>query len=428
MVHNLCKRPHCLVTLIFVGVAESRAGGKVQEQLGLSELHGGYEDTARHEQYDFQKSRYHQKIRANTSSYALPERLQNSPASCTPQLLRTDLLSSAGDFYETTDGNYYFEPAACLLRRLSGHEARQCLAGRHLDFIGDSVTRYQYMSLVDFLSQKQYQAPYGDAPGSPSMSMYWEWGDWSSFYQGSQQKLAQAVDATAVEACRCRRSDTPQTFTQEHQAGRIKEDREFILVASPNNASDRPGETIRISYEQVYDLPTFHQAGLHGLIQSLRHRQLLTGPPSTVIMNQGIWAYGSGDLDHTSDPYRQTALQSIIDMGDTLVSSLSNTELLWKTTSVAVDDREPLFAIINANTVTAAEKSKHWTVYNVRSISEAAIRQGLDFMTDNLHFIPLIYEQFNDLLLNMMCNTDNTWYEAKKSPGSVLQRLMSSSA
>lgn len=101
------------------------------------------------------------------------------------------------------------------------------------------ICRYQYMSLVDFLSQMRYQAPYGEAPGSPSMSMYWEWGSWSDFYQGSQQKLAQAVDATALEACRCHRSDTPQTFTQEHQAGRIKEDREFILAASPINETDR---------------------------------------------------------------------------------------------------------------------------------------------------------------------------------------------
>ena len=93
------------------------------------------------------------------------------------------------------------------------------------------------MSLVDFLSQKRYQAPYGEAPGSPSMSMYWEWGDWSSYYKGSSEKLAQAVDAEALEACRCYRSDTPQTFTQEHQAGRIKEDREFILA--PRNSSER---------------------------------------------------------------------------------------------------------------------------------------------------------------------------------------------
>lgn len=130
-------------------------------------------------------------------------------------------------------------------------------------------------------------------------------------------------------------------------------------------------------------------------------------------MNQGLWAYGSGDLDHTSDPYRTAALQSTIDMGATLAETLNRTELLWKTTTVAADDLEPLYAAINANTVEAAMKSKAWTLYDVRSITEAAAHQGLDFMTDNLHFIPLMYEQFNDLLLNMVCSLDNTWYGAK---------------
>lgn len=121
---------------------------QAQEQSGidLAALHGGFEDTARHEQYDFQQSRYFQKIRANTSSYTLPERLATSPAACSPELLRKSLLSSVGDFYETPDGNYYFEPKACRLRRLTGDQARQCLAGRHLDFIGDSVTRQEPQS------------------------------------------------------------------------------------------------------------------------------------------------------------------------------------------------------------------------------------------------------------------------------------------
>ncbi len=69
--------------------------------------------------------------------------------------------------------------------------------------------------------------------------MYWEWGDWSSYYKGSSEKLGRAVDATALEACHCHRLDTPQTFTVEHQAGRIKEDREFILMPSPTNATAR---------------------------------------------------------------------------------------------------------------------------------------------------------------------------------------------
>ncbi|KAK9845627.1 hypothetical protein WJX84_001488 [Apatococcus fuscideae] len=369
------------LTLLTTGQALKSCGNiescrrELLQQTNL-DLHGGFGDATRHEQYDFHQSEYYQKIRSNTSSYTLPERPQ-SPAECTPELLHTGLLEAGGSFYSSPDGHYYFEPAMCRLRRLSGKEARQCLSGRHIDFIGDSVTRYQYMSLVDFLSQMRYQAPYGANPQSPSMSMYWEWGDWAKFYQGSQDKLAQAVEATVKET------------------------------------SEPAPELIRVSYEQIYDLPTFHQAGLHGLIQALRHRQLTTGPPSAVIMNQGLWAYGSGDLDHTSDPYRTAALQSTIDMGATLAETLNRTKLLWKTTTVAADDLEPLYAAINANTVEAAMKSKAWTLYDVRSITEAAAHQGLDFMTDNLHFIPLMYEQFNDLLLNMVCNLDNTWYGAK---------------
>ena len=145
-------------------------------------------------------------------------------------------------------------------------------------------------------------------------------------------------------------------------------------------------DMIRVSYQQIYDLPTFHQAGLHGLIQALRHRLITTGAPSTVIMNQGLWAYGSGDLDHDSDPYRKAALESIIEMGATLAAKLNSTELLWKTTTVALDDREPLYAIVNGHSVEAAINSKAWTLYDVRSITEAASRQGLDFTTDNLAF------------------------------------------
>ncbi len=184
------------------------------------------------------------------------------------------------------------------------------------------------------------------------------------------------------------------------------------LVLSRSDGPQPAPDMIRVSYQQIYDLPTFHQAGLHGLLQALRHRLITTGAPSTVVMNQGLWAYGSGDLDYDSDPYRKSALESIIDMGATLVSKLSETELFWKTTTVSADDREPLYAIVNGIAVDAAIESKAWTLYDVRSITEAASRQGLDFMTDNLHFIPLMYEQFNDLLLNLLCDQDNQWFGA----------------
>lgn len=113
------------------------------EELGqvASVSHGGFDDLPRHEQYDFRTSSYYQKVRTNSSSFTLQERLESDVAYCTPELLHTGLLKSPGAFYETPDGQYYFEPDECRLRRFSGQQVRECFAGRHVDFLGDSVTR-----------------------------------------------------------------------------------------------------------------------------------------------------------------------------------------------------------------------------------------------------------------------------------------------
>ena len=118
-------------------------------QQSISDHHGGFEDATRHEQYDFQQSANYQKIQSNTSSYVLPERNQDSSPACTPELLHTGLLEAGGALYGTADGHYYFEPAECRLRRLSGQQARSCLSGRHIDFVGDSVIRRVRRLLVN---------------------------------------------------------------------------------------------------------------------------------------------------------------------------------------------------------------------------------------------------------------------------------------
>lgn len=46
-----------------------------------------------------------------------------------------------------------------------------------------------------------------------------------------------------------------------------------------------------------------------------------------------------------------------------------------------------------------------WGLLDVRGMTTNAMRQGLDFYSfDQVHFHPVMYEQFNDLLLNMLCN------------------------
>ena len=47
-------------------------------------------------------------------------------------------------------------PLTCRLKRYTAQEASQCLAGKSVLFIGDSLTRYQYLSLVYFLEYDRY--------------------------------------------------------------------------------------------------------------------------------------------------------------------------------------------------------------------------------------------------------------------------------
>ena len=44
----------------------------------------------------------------------------------------------------------------CTLKRYTADEAKQCLASKHVMFLGDSLTRYQFFSFVHFLDKGQY--------------------------------------------------------------------------------------------------------------------------------------------------------------------------------------------------------------------------------------------------------------------------------
>lgn len=47
-------------------------------------------------------------------------------------------------------------PSTCLLKRYTAHEAGQCLKNKHALFVGDSLTRYQFLSLAYFLEHKKW--------------------------------------------------------------------------------------------------------------------------------------------------------------------------------------------------------------------------------------------------------------------------------
>ena len=61
---------------------------------------------------------------------------------CKPAHLKLQPDFEMGQWYaHPITKHLFWEPQGCRLRRLTAFEARQCLSGRHLGFVGDSVSR-----------------------------------------------------------------------------------------------------------------------------------------------------------------------------------------------------------------------------------------------------------------------------------------------
>jgi hypothetical protein len=64
----------------------------------------------------------------------------------------------------------------CRLKRYTSHEANTCLADKHVSMIGDSLTRYQYLSLAYFLEHGTFPPRFPqaapDAPTAPARCLH----------------------------------------------------------------------------------------------------------------------------------------------------------------------------------------------------------------------------------------------------------------
>jgi len=92
-------------------------------------------------------------------------------------------------------------PSTCQLKRYTSQEAKQCLAGKKLLFVGDSLTRYTYTSLAYFLEHNKWPNPFGRdrtckiqklsnhdcSKLEPNVLVpedwLWELGDWNSSWE-----------------------------------------------------------------------------------------------------------------------------------------------------------------------------------------------------------------------------------------------------
>ena len=217
----------------------------------LPMLHTGA--LTRSQAYDRNKAKLYSSIEQQPGSYVHPvtEALKESPY-C--NFSGNDVMLTAGKWYKDEDGEYFFEPEMCRIRRYSAEAARSCLSGKHIAFVGDSVTRYEYLSLVHFLSKKQYMERYGASDaGNPSLVNEHDFSSWDDFFARGSARIAAAVDAEADELCDCHRPlGGPLSDITEH--------REFVL-------HQHGDALVRVSYHFSYNYPSVEESMLQKLIQ-----------------------------------------------------------------------------------------------------------------------------------------------------------------
>jgi len=94
------------------------------------------------------------------------------------------------------DGSRELDLQVCRLHRYTSREANQCLAGQHLNLIGDSLTRYQFLSLAQFIHTGSYPAHF---PRANSRNPYLFSAD--SGTTGASSPSCRYVDSHGVPQC-----------------------------------------------------------------------------------------------------------------------------------------------------------------------------------------------------------------------------------
>jgi hypothetical protein len=287
-----------------------------------------------------------------------------------------------GQFHRTQHGEVLYEPGRCKLKRPTAAEARRCLANKTLLFVGDSVMRYQYLSLANLLATGRYPQRYADDPDdhpSPCVEIQFRFrGSWPAYYNYTSHMLTVTRPLlTSTEVCNCSRAgDQIDENTYEH--------RHMVL-----HLLDSPGATIRIIYNQTFGLPTVASA-----VHAALSRGLATLAPDAVVLNVGAWLRYAPDMTaaETAQQFEPTfALPSTLK---------HNAKLIWRTMF------NPFYKEKvgqESHVLNGVAQYYNWTVLDGGYVTQAAVQQGSPMMWDKSHYLPAMYDQWNDLLLHHLC-------------------------
>jgi len=268
------------------------------------------------------------------------------------------------------------------------------LYGKSILFIGDSLTRYQYLNLVYFLATGEWSSPF------PHNENEKEFASWNQFYATTTQR-------NKYEICDCYRGDSMQSIVENRYFSIHNINISYIQYFLPSNGIKfHEQQYLNVDCLQRNTGQTCQQGCLPGactqetgpfissraltatgVIRSIVSRLHLTD----IITNVGIWGGGIDNSTMAEEIGRV--------FRNELKDGFDNISLHWKmTTHVQGFSLSP--NRYNAEKVGAdILKNKYgWNVYDTWMLTHGLEKHPLAYW-DVMHFVPFVYQYLNRYLI-----------------------------
>ena len=284
-----------------------------------------------------------------------------------------------GYFKACTASSDIFILPSCNLRRPTVLQYRNCLSHKTIAFIGDSVTRFQYLSLISYLASGLYEE-------------LWLWHqkqhDWVSFFLCFPERINSSGGGGQFNmSCNGRHG--------EYESWELKDTVfNFKLIA-----------------QQILSNP-MSPVTEASILQAAKDKLswAVTSGADTIVFNIGIWwVYSIDALMKAPEGTRGAALvrayETIFYEGYKYkLKSKSNLTLIFKTTTPHNGPHPgfDLYYKLSPMLNTLAE-SYGWVVLDVGAVANRAKADGEAIFHDHVHMKECMNEHFNDLLYNLVC-------------------------
>ena len=342
-------------------------------------------------------------------------------------------------------------PSTCRLKRYTADQAGMCLKNKHIFFVGDSLSRYTFMSLVYFLDHKKYPMRFQaglqpchdhiDENGNPTCSKEDEpnvcvepdWisiGGWHGYYQAMGGGTDGDVFHGRMESRSYRSSNWPRVPAVDHmQYTRSSEDygagngrtklsfvyelgrggwepfMGFDFRGCGHNATCRytseewqEREKRVIAKDFDWEYPNIVEGfGRNGTKFLTQHQDT-----NYVIYNRGIW----GALQVEKAERMMPLLYELIG-GDEGKKGSNNRCFFRSTTGCPLTEKLESWESGPIRNATIEAGCEYFDIAHATEEFYSISNNHTEFKNtfwDRWHYVPWVYEELNNLLLNVLCN------------------------